>query len=249
MQRIRHQAAALAALAVLASCANDDSTAGTEPPPEGDGSTSSATPGPDYTVVGETLLYGPGRWAMHADGDPEAPLAVLDVPASYQGREEFVWTHDNLDLKDQMGQLLYSAPTGVFADPCDVDRPSPRVGPTVEDLAEALAAQRRTTTTRPVPITLDGHRGLYVELTAQEGLDFKACGPEGEMALWKIGPELGRVLDFPATDRYWILDIEGRRIVVTAMTPSGARSESVKLVTDVAEAITFVEAGSASPES
>jgi hypothetical protein len=242
MRQIRNQAAALAALAVLASCSNDDSTARTEPSPAGGGSATSATPEPDYTIVAETHLDGPGRWAMRADGDPEAPLAVFHVPAGYQGREEFVWTHDNLDLTEHQGQLLYSAPTGVFADPCDIDRPSPRVGPTVEDLAEALAAQKRTTTTRPVPVTLDGHRGLYVELTSQEGLDFESCGSEGDMALWKIGPELGRVFDFPATDRYWILDIEGRRVVVTAMTPSHARSESVKRVTDVAEAITFVEA-------
>ncbi len=55
-------------------------------------------------------------------------------------------------------------------------------------------------------------------------------------------PEIGRVLEFPATERYWILDIEGRRVIVTAMTPAGARSESVKRVTDVAEGITFVEA-------
>ncbi len=167
---------------------------------------------------------------------------MFDVPAGYQGREDFVWTHDDLDLAERMGQLLYSAPTGVPADPCDIDRPSPRVGPTVEDLAAALAAQKRTTTTRPVPVTLDGHRGLYVELTSQEGLDFEACGPERGMALWQIGPEIGRVLEFPATDRYWILDIEGRRVVVTAMTPAGARSESVERVTDVAEAVTFVDA-------
>ena len=62
------------------------------------------------------------------------------------------------------------------------------------------------------------------------------------MALCQIGPEIGRVLEFPATDRYWILDIEGRRVVVSAMTPAGARSESVERVTDVAEAVTFVEA-------
>lgn len=247
MRQIRNHAAALAALAVLAACSNDDSPARTEPSPTGDGSTTRSTPEPDYTLVAETHLDGPGRWAMNADGDPEAPLAVFDVPAGYEGREDFVWTHDDLDLAEHQGQLLYGAPTGVYADPCDVDRPSPRLGPTVEDLVEALAAQKRTTTTRPTPVTLGGHRGLYVELTSQRGLDFEACGPEGEMALWAMGPELGRVWDFPATDRYWILDVEGRRVVVTAMTPSGARSESVKRVTDVAEAVTFVDAA-APPE-
>ena len=88
---------------------------------------------------------------MHADGDPEAPLAVFDVPAGYQGREDSSGPTTSSTSRCP-GQLLYQAPTRVFADPCDIDRPSPRVGPTVEDLAEALAAQKRTTTTRPVPV-------------------------------------------------------------------------------------------------
>lgn len=239
MRRITVQAAALSALAVLAACSSDDSSSrsGSSPAAEGPG----ATPALDYTVVGETHLDGPGRWAMQATGDPEAPLAVADVPAGYQGREAFVWTHDKLDLRAYPGQLLYQAPTRVFDDPCDSDRPSRRLGPSVTDLAEALAAQRRTTTTRPVPVTLDGYRGLYVELTSSPGVDFEACGPEGGMLIFEAGPGHGRVLEVPATERYWILDVDGRRLVVSAMTPAGARSASVERVTDVAEAITFVD--------
>ncbi|MFP5252555.1 MAG: hypothetical protein ACLGH4_02015 [Actinomycetes bacterium] len=243
MRQIRNQAAALAALALIASCSNDESTARTDPSPTGDGSATSATPEPDYTIVAETHLDGPGRWAMHAAGDPQAPLAVFDVPAGYQGRESYVWTHDDLDLDAYPGQLLYRAPTRVPADPCDVDRPSPRLGPTVEDLAEALAAQKRTTTTRPVPTELGGYRGLYLELSTTDGLNSEACAPQGGMLIFDAGgPGAERVLEVAATDRYWILDLGGRRVVVSAMTPAGARTESVERVTDVAEGITFVEA-------
>ncbi|MFC7489464.1 MULTISPECIES: hypothetical protein [unclassified Knoellia] len=148
-------------------------------------------------MVAETYLEGPGRWAMPAAGDPKAPLAVLDVPAGYQGKEDYVWTHDELDLKENQGQILYRAPTRVLNDPCDTDGPSPRLGPTVEDLAEALVAQKRTTTTQPLPATLGGYRGLYLELSPSEGA--KACGPDGEMVLWEAGDE-GRVFEYPATD-------------------------------------------------
>jgi hypothetical protein len=168
---------------------------------------------------------------------------VFDVPEGYQARESYVWTYDELDLDAYPGQLLYRAPTRVHADPCDVDRPSPRLGPTVEDLAEALAAQKRTTTTRPVPTELGGYRGLYLELSTPEGLGSEPCAQQGGMFIFDAGgPGAERVLEVAATDRYWILDIEGRRVVVSAMTPAGARSESVERVTDVAEAITFVEA-------
>ena len=189
-------------------------------------------------MVAEAHLDGPGRWALRA-ADPKAPLAVFDVPAGYQGREIIIWTHDDLDLAKHQGQIVYQAPTRVLNDPCDIDGPSPRLGPTVEDLAEALIAQKRTTTTQPTPVTLGGYRGLYLEVSLSEGADFKTCVASGGALLWEAG-DVGRVFEFPATDRYWILDIEGRRVVVTAMTPIDARGQSVKSVVDVAEAITFV---------
>jgi hypothetical protein len=146
-------------------------------------------------------------------------------------------------IRTGFGQVLYRAPTRVFVDPCDVDRPSRQLGPTVDDLAEALAEQRRTTTTPPVPATLGGYSGLYLELSFSEEV-VEACGPEGEMVIFEAGPDL-RVFEGPSTERYWILDIEGRRVVVSAFTTKGADSRFVKGVTDVAKAVTFVEAAPA----
>lgn len=229
--------APLAAIAILASCSSVDPPARTGASPATVGATTSTTPTPDYTLVTEAHLVGPGRWALRTV-DPKAPLAVFDVPAGYQGRENIVWTHDEQDLVEHQGQIFYQAPTLVLNDPCNPDAPSRRMGPTVEDLADALVAQQRTSTTRPVPVTLGGYRGLYLELSSTEA-DFKACGPDG-MGLWKAG-DAWRAWDFPARDRYWILDIEGHRVLVTAMTPIGARGASVKRLTDVAEAITFVK--------
>lgn len=50
----------------------------------------------------------------------------------------------------------------------------------------------------------------------------------------------GRVLEAPATDRYWIIDVGGRRVVITAMTRPRADSEAIELVTGVAKTTTFV---------
>lgn len=253
MRQIRNQAvavAAVAALGVLASCSSDDqqsesdSQAEVDPSATDGGSTTSTTPAPDYTILGATYLVGPGRWALPAVGDPEAPLAVIDVSADYNGRDGFVW----LDVDAGFGQVLYRAPTRVFVDPCDVDRPSRPLGPTVDDLAEALAEQRRTTTTPPVPVTLGGYSGLYLELSSSDGVNFEACGPEGEMLIFEAGTGGGRVFDGPATERYWILDVKGRRVVVSAFTTKGADSPFVESVTDVAEAVAFVEAAPAAPK-
>ena len=211
MRQIRNQAAAVAAVAalgVLASCSSDDQPAESDSQAEIDpsatdgGSTMSTTPDPDYTILGESYLVGPGRWALPAVGDPEAPLAVIDVSADYQGRDGFVW----LNVDAGFGQVLYRAPTRVFVDPCDVDRPSRQLGPTVDDLAEALAEQKRTTTTPPVPATLGGYSGLYLELSSSEGVDFEACGGPRTGARWPSSRPAPAARDFRRTSDRAILD-------------------------------------------
>jgi hypothetical protein len=240
VRQLGNLASAVAALAVLGGC-SADSVPETEPSPEASASTASGLPESEYTFVAETMLQGPGRWAMRAPGDHRAALAVIDVPAGYLGRETWVWTHDDLGLDVNSGQVLYRAPTRVPSDPCDADGRSQRLGSSVEDLAEALVAQQRTTTTRPVPSSLDGYRGLYLELRTPAGFDLTGCGPDG-FVVYEAGEEV-RPHEWPIIDRCWILDVEGRRVMMTASTPAGAGRESVARVADVVEAVTFVQPG------
>ena len=217
MRHLRNQAAALAALVLLAACTSDDPRHRPDSAPADGQPTADATgPEPDYTILDQLHRGGPGRWAITAFGDPDVPMAVVDVPEGFQGVESWVWTDQQGPR--QFGQLAYWAPTRVLVDPCDADRPSPPLGPTVADLAAALVAQKRTTTTEPVPVELDGHRGLYLELTSPTRLDDQACAPDG-ILIWEAGVHGdGRALDSPATDRYWIIDVGGRRVVISAVT-------------------------------
>jgi hypothetical protein len=238
--------AALATIAILFTACSDDADGQAASPPSTSepsptGSATNAAPEADYSIVGATYLEGPGRWALRASGDPDAPMAVFDVPAGFDARESFVWT----DGVRGFGQLSYWAPTRVLADPCNVDKPSKPLGPTVEDLAAALAAQKRTTTTEPIPVELDGHRGLYLELQSPARFDYAACGGGGGgggMLIWEAGEAGdGRGLEEPTTDRYWIIDVDGKRVVVAALTVRGAASEVIERVNGVAETTTFVD--------
>ena len=241
MRHLRNVAAALAALVLLSSCTNDDSQAETESSATDGGSTTDAASEPDYTVVDHVHRGGPGRWAITAFGDPDAPMAVLDVPAGFQGVESWVWT--DVQGPRQFGQLAYWMPTRVLMDPCDVDSPSPPLGPTAADLAAALVAQKRTIATKPVAVELDGHRGLYLELTSPSHVDYQECAPGGGMLVWEAGTRGdGRVLEGPATDRYWILDVGGSRVVISAMTSRRADPQTVELVTGLVEGTRFVAA-------
>ncbi len=237
MHQLRTLTAALAATMLLAACTNDDSQGQSAPETEAEPTTA---PAADYETLGRLHLDGPGRWGVTAFGDPDAPVAVLDVPAGFQGRESWVWT-DNQG-PGEFAQLAYWSPTRVPTDPCNARSSSPPLGPTAEDLAAALAAQKRTTTTEPTPVTVDGHDGLYLELTTPRRLDYQACGPDG-MQIWQTDGDVHRVLDEPTTDRYWIIDVDGQRVVISALTSHVATSETVDQITGLAKAMTFGGAG------
>lgn len=229
MTQIKTGVAALAAIAALASCGNDDPganpTAGNDEP-----TTTSSTPPADYNLVpDESGPIAAGPWAVRAQGLPDAPLAVLDVPEGFYGEGPFVWTN-----KARIG---YWNPGGVYENPCSDSGVAPSAGDTVEDLAAALRAQELTTTTRPVRVSLDGHNGLYLEMTAPADLDVEKCR-DGVLSLWEEAPLFH---DEPAVERFWILDVDGQRVVLDIGGPAAATDEAVRLFTGIVATATFVE--------
>lgn len=98
--------------------------------------------------------------------------------------------------------------SNLLADPCvagvELDPP---VGPTVADLAAALAALPGVEPVTPSDVELGGYSGKLVDFTIPD-----SAGPcEG---LWISDDEGGRI-------RYWILDVEGTRLVITAVERPG----------------------------
>jgi len=237
MRHTTKTAAALAAFALLASCRDGDPQS---PAAGADGASgTTATPETSYTVIGEPHVFGPGRWALTAFGDPDAPMPVFNVPAGFQGRESWVWTDE--DGPRSFGQVAYMAVTRVLRNPCDFST-AYRPGRTVENLATALAAQKRTTTTEPVAVTVDGYDGLYLELTTPSQLDRRCRTGEG-VVIFESGNDDDRGLEPSVTDRYWILDVRGHRVVIAALTRRHANPETVELLTGLVEGTSFVEAG------
>lgn len=233
MNRITLHLAVCAVVALpITACSNDDASPEPAAPAAIDGAAEA-----DFTVVGQSRLVGPGSWALPATGDPEAPLAVFDVPAGFAGREAFVWAE-----VDTFANITYEAPSRVFTDPCDADAPSRRVGPTVEDLATKLVQQGRGSTTEPVATEVDGHNGLYLERTVT-ARDLDACKSPDGPRIWETpARDSVRRADVSLVDRYWILDVDGRRIVLSVLTQDGTDDETIESLTSVAEAAQFVEA-------
>ena len=148
------------------------------------------------------------------------------------------------DTADGAG-LLFARGGWLFDDPCRSDESAPTiaVGPTVDELASALAAQTKLDVTTPVDVALAGYDGKYLELNVPS--DLIGCDVWQPWAPWYYAKNPGERW------RLWILDVEGVRVVVQAMdyaiTPDELRTQLQQIVDSIG--ITFTPSPEASPSA
>ncbi len=97
------------------------------------------------------------------------------------------------------------------------------VGPSVDDLATALASQRGALVSGPTDVQIGGYPAKQLTLSLRQ--DVCTRGPEGR-GLWQDvhGSSFGLLKGGTAT--VWIADVDGERVVVTS-TYRGASAEDV----------------------
>jgi hypothetical protein len=107
----------------------------------------------------------------------------------------------------------------VYGDPChwSGSLPDPPVGPTVDELADALARQptRRATAT---DVTLDGFSGKLVRMSVPADIHFSECD-DGLFGSWsEAGSDTpSRYHQGPGQlDDIYIIDVDGTRVVLDA---------------------------------
>jgi hypothetical protein len=229
--------AALAAL-TLSACSG---AAGSPTPPAADAATRVATTRPAPSPGGFRPIpkvnpdrLAPGRLGMTANGRPDAPWAVLDVPKGFSAMEGWVIFDEN---PGNGGGISYWTISEVVLDPCGDPQPM-KVANTVEDVVAKFQKQRLTRVTAPVPVTVDGHRGLSLELHVPAGTDFAACP---KFNLWESDPAGARYLQSNgAFDRLWILDVDGDVVVLSLVADDETSKASIDRLTTMVEAVKLV---------
>jgi hypothetical protein len=184
----------------------------------------------------------PGRYLVSVGGAGSYPLApVLSVPDGFNALPDAIGVWADAPFEGRVVWVWDIA--GVHTHPCDAGKVPEIVGPSVADLANALAAQPLRDGTPPVPVTIDGHRGLYVELSVPDGTDVNACaegrfdswtaeGDDDGSSRWQQGP--GQI------DMLWILDVDGDRITIAAAHGPAASQESVEELERIATTARFI---------
>ena len=223
---------------LLGAC-SDEATPRTEeqpsPPAESSSSAGSSTTG--YNTLGpiSRANLAPGRWAVTAAGTRDVPVAVVDLPAGLNGGAEYIWAPP----EDGGWILGYWTVDEVYLDPCTRNE---TFGPmsSADQFVEALAAQRRTTTSDAVPVTLGGYDGEYVELSAPTGIDYSTCRGD-VLTVFETTAKGGRHwIDGPGViERYWVLDVGGEPVVLTGAVSPGTTDSQLEQLTDIVESVEF----------
>jgi len=194
-------------------------------------SNTTGEPSPTSTIqdIMELEGFGPlesGTYFIDPDADPSTTLRVVyDVPV--EGWSQWIGAAKFADY-GHVGVSIATV-TNLVRHGCSDHAPAdPPVGPSVDDLADALAdlAPFRVTSP-PEEVTIYGYSGKRLELTvpdlpvegSADDRRFPGC-VDGGLHSW-IAPHLGGAFNgYNAepgrTEELWILDVEGTRLLIEA---------------------------------
>lgn len=220
--------------------AADDTTTTTTSAPTREPPTETA-PDPDgwtpLPVHGDDGILPPGRYGMTANGYPDRPYAVVEVLGAFSNFDG--WTLFKEGFDEDAGTftgLGYWTISGVYSDPCGVELVE--VGNSVEEVAGALQEQERSLVTAPVPVSIDGYQGLYLELQMPTDEDLAECG---QYDVWSSDPSGARHLEVPGQlDRNWILEVGGDVVVLQVTASPDVPAAAREQLTGMIESVDFV---------
>lgn len=204
---------------------------------------SPATPSTEASPSGQDGL-------MYVVGDIDHPGFTVDAPEGWSRSDDGHFMVK--DGPEALGMSVWDV-GGVPRHPCRWKGTETDAGSTVDDLVGLLASQPLRGGPEPIPVTLAGYSGQYLELSVPDDVvvtgdsDFEGCdrqqnGHRDFVSWW--GTQGGERYHQAAgqVDRVWVLDVDGQTLLVDATyTPDTSVSDREELE-QVVQSLQFVEA-------
>jgi hypothetical protein len=251
--RILHTPIAVATVGILlVACAGNDGDASDEPDDVPSSQSADSTPTEETSTAIEEVALPEGVLALPAPdagedyvileaGRYRVPLSdtlafEVDLPRKTEANNDGLYlVTEGAILKVEAAGVEY----GVLEDPCTGSSGIAPAGPTVGNLVTAIRHQPIISVSRPEPVEIGGAPGQYVELRVPRGYDASSCtggqvgmpgnpGTNNDMAPGYVGP-------------WWILDVDGQRVVVQTFCDQ-CDADASKRATRMVRNITFTSA-------
>jgi hypothetical protein len=114
-------------------------------------------------------------------------------------------------------------------------------GPSVQDLADALLAQKGAETSEPEPVTIDGQHGLHLTYQVGKGIDVTKCEAHA-FDVFSTGPGAWYLETAREQAAVWILRVSGERLVLGWVAFPGVSEADKQEMTRMVRSAHFVEA-------
>lgn len=221
-QILRTAVSVAAVTALLGACSDSDA----DPDSKADESLSSTSPSAtdatsapaEEVALPDGVLPLPEKAAGESSVDlPEGRYRVplgsglafdIDVPDPTTAHDDGLFlATDSFIVKTEVAGATY----GVPRHPC-TDQVVEPVGPTVDDLVQALVDLPVYEVTRPRRVELGGEEAFYLETRVPRTYDASAC--EGDAVQLPGNPESAVSGPPPYLGRWWVLDVDGERVAV-----------------------------------
>jgi hypothetical protein len=191
----------------------------------------------------------PGTYFMDPDLDPTTPLRVV-FELSADGWSQWAGA---VKFADE-GHVAVSVTTvrNIVSDGClDHSHADPEIGPTVDDLATALADLAPfQVTSPPEVVSAHGYDGMHLELTvpnlpvepSAEGGRFTEC-TGGQLKSWVAPWDIDQGDGFYGytgsgyTEEFWILDVDGTRLMIAAERSPGSPPEDLQELNAILDSV------------
>ncbi len=137
--------------------------------------------------------------------------------------------------------LMFWGVSEVAAEPCAWKKSFFDPGPSVSDLANALTTIPGRNASDPVPISVDGFPGLYLEWNVPTDPDVSVCDNEQFVSwLGSAGASIRSHKDSGQIDRLWIVDVDGTRVVFDGPVDPATPAEDLSQMDELVASIRFL---------